>query len=62
MGPSMADAGFQRLEAAPPEIIGREIIAGHFMGATERLTYQSVDEALTALRRGWSWWKYPEEK
>ncbi len=60
--PTMADAGFSRIETAPPEIIGREVIAGHIMGATERLTYQSVDEAFAAYKDGWSWWKYPERK
>lgn len=58
---SLTPAGFKRLELAPAAILGREIIAGHFMGATERTIYRTKDEALEAFKAGWVWWKYADD-
>jgi len=57
--PSMRDAGFSRIERAPSEILGREIIAGHYFGATERVAFETKQEVMDAYQSGWSWWKWP---
>ena len=54
---SMRDMGFQHLAEAPADILGCEIVAGHSVGATERVTYQTKEDAAEAWRRGWVWWR-----
>ena len=53
----MEAAGFTHLSVAPKDILGVSLIAGHWSGATEAVTYDDKDQAAEAYRRGWVWFK-----